>query len=48
MTRTVPSDLDGLHLAVSYAAQLDLLTADVRLAECARFFGLDVTLLTIE
>ncbi len=40
--------LDGLHLAVSSSAQLDLLTADIRLAECARFFGLDVTLLTIE
>ena len=40
--------LDGLHLAVSSAAQLNLLTADIKLAECARFFGLDVTLLTIE
>ena len=38
--------LDGLHLAVSCTAQLTLLTADIRLAEAARFFGIDVTLLT--
>ena len=37
--------LDGLHLAVSSAAQLNLLTADIRLADAARFFGLEVTLL---
>jgi len=38
--------LDGLHLAVSSAAQLNLLTADIRLADAAHFFGLEVTLLT--
>jgi len=38
--------LDGLHLAVSFTAHLNLLTADIRLAEAARFFGLEVTLLT--
>ena len=38
--------LDGLHLAVSCSAHLNLLTADIRLAEAARFFGLEVTLLT--
>ncbi len=37
--------LDGLHLAVSSANQLNLLTADIRLADAARFFGLEVTLL---
>ena len=37
--------LDGLHMAVSAAAQLNLLTADVKLAEAARFFGLQVTLI---
>ena len=37
--------LDGLHLAVSSAAQLNLLTADIKLAEAAHFFGLEVTLL---
>ncbi len=40
--------LDGLHLAVSSAAQLNLLTADIKLAEAARFFGLEVTLLTAD
>ena len=40
--------LDGLHLAVSAAAQLNLLTADGKLAEAARFFGLEVTLLIAE
>ena len=39
--------LDGLHLAVSCTAQLNLLTADSRLAEAARFFGIEVTLLTV-
>ncbi len=39
--------LDGLHLAVSSANQLDLLTADIRLADAARFFGVEVTLLTL-
>ncbi len=38
--------LDGLHLAVSSAARLNLLTADRKLADAARFFGLEVTLLT--
>lgn len=37
--------LDGLHLAVSSTAQLNLLTADIRLADAAHFFGLEVTLL---
>jgi predicted nucleic acid-binding protein len=40
--------LDGLHLALSCTAHLALLTADIRLAEAARFFGIDVTLLTLE
>ena len=40
--------LDGLHLAVSYTAHLNLLTADIRLAEAAQYFGLAVTLLTAE
>ena len=39
--------LGGLHLAVSSAAQLNLLTADIKLAEAARFFGLEVTLLMV-
>ncbi len=39
--------LDGLHMAVSAAAQLNLLTADKQLADAAHFFGLEVTLLTI-
>ena len=38
--------LDGLHLAVSFTAHLNLLTADIRLADAARFFGLEATLLT--
>ena len=38
--------LDGLHLAVSCTAHLNLLTADIRLAEAARFFGIEATLLT--
>ena len=38
--------LDGLHLAVSCSAHLNLLTADIRLADAARFLGLEVTLLT--
>jgi len=38
--------LDGLHLAVCSSAQLNLLTADFGLADAARFFGLEVTLLT--
>ncbi|MGR0481747.1 MAG: type II toxin-antitoxin system VapC family toxin [Candidatus Electronema sp. V4] len=37
--------LDGLHLAAACTAHLTLLTADVRLAQAAQFFGLDVTLL---
>ena len=37
--------LDGLHMAVSAAEQLNLLTADIKLAEAARFFGLQVTLI---
>ncbi len=40
--------LDGLHLAVSAAARLNLLTADIRLADAARFFGLEATLLTLD
>ena len=40
--------LDGLHLAVSCTAHLNLLTADIRLAEAARFFGIEATLLTVE
>ena len=34
--------LDGLHLAISSSYQLTLLTADIRLAEAARYFGLEV------
>ncbi|WP_417910309.1 type II toxin-antitoxin system VapC family toxin [Candidatus Electronema sp. PJ] len=37
--------LDGLHLAVSCTAHLTLLTADLRLAQAAQFFGMEVTLL---
>jgi predicted nucleic acid-binding protein len=37
--------LDGLHLAASCTAHLTLLTADLRLAQAAQFFGIDVTLL---
>jgi predicted nucleic acid-binding protein len=40
--------LDGLHLAVSCSGHLNLLTADVRLAEAARFFGIEATLLAVE
>ena len=39
---------DGLHLAVSCTAHLNLLTADIRLAEAARFFGIEATLLTVQ
>ena len=38
--------LDGLHMAVCSAAQLNLLTADIKLADAAYFLGIDVTLLT--
>ena len=40
--------LDGLHLAVSFTAHLNLLTADSKLADAARSFGIDVTLLTVK
>lgn len=40
--------LDGLHLAASCSAHLNLLTADIKLAEAARFFGIEATLLTAE
>uniref|UniRef100_UPI004055EDDC type II toxin-antitoxin system VapC family toxin n=1 Tax=Candidatus Electronema sp. TaxID=2698783 RepID=UPI004055EDDC len=40
--------LDGLHLAASSTAHLTLLTADIRLAQAAQFFGVDVTLLAAE
>ena len=36
--------LDGLHLAVSFSADLTLVTADIRLADAARFFGIRATL----
>ncbi|MCI5142174.1 MAG: PIN domain-containing protein [Candidatus Electrothrix sp. ATG1] len=39
--------LDGLHLAASCTAHLTLLTADVKLAQAAEFFGIDVNLLSI-
>lgn len=39
--------LDGLHLAASCTAHLTLLTADVKLAQAAQFFGIDVQLLSI-
>lgn len=38
--------LDGLHLAISSSTQLTLLTADIRLADAAHYFGLKVKLLT--
>lgn len=37
--------LDGLHLAVSFSSHSNLLTADIKLADAARFFGIEVTLL---
>ncbi len=40
--------LDGLHMAVSSTAQLNLLTADGKLAKAARFFGLESTLLVAD
>ncbi len=36
--------LDGLHLAVSFSNNLTLVTADIRLADAARFFGIIATL----
>jgi predicted nucleic acid-binding protein len=36
--------LDSLHLAVSFSANLTLITADIRLADAARFFGIKATL----
>ncbi|WP_339134074.1 MAG: type II toxin-antitoxin system VapC family toxin [Candidatus Electrothrix sp. GW3-4] len=38
--------LDGLHLAASCTAHSTLLTADVKLAHAAEFFGIDVRLLS--
>lgn len=38
--------LDGLHLALTATAQLNLLTADTKLAEAALFFGVTATLLS--
>ena len=38
--------LDSLHMSVSSTAQLNLLTADIRLADAAYFLGIEVTLLT--
>ena len=37
--------LDALHLAVSASSDIELLTADVRLADSARHFGIEVLLL---
>lgn len=37
--------LDALHLAVSASSSIELLTADIRLADSARHFGIDVILI---
>ena len=46
-SNTALRTLDGLHLAANYTAHLTLLTADIRLAQAAEFFGIDVDLLTV-